>query len=69
MGLFSKLFKGPQIDHGKDARKCKKMRQLFNHAVPDGETYRLIFGYTERCNAGSISALFTEAKQKSEICL
>lgn len=47
MGLFSKLFKGPQIDMEKSNENAKKMRQLFNHAVPDGETYRLIFGYTE----------------------
>ena len=24
MGLFGKLFKGPEVDHGKERCKCKK---------------------------------------------
>ena len=47
MGLFSKLFKGPEIDMEKSAENAKKMRVLFNQAVDDGDNYRLIFGYTE----------------------
>lgn len=47
MGLFSKLFKGPEPDMEKSAANSAKMRELFDAAVPDGEKYRLIFGYTE----------------------
>ena len=47
MGLFSKLFKGPEPDMEKSAANAKKARALFNQAVEHGETYRLIVGYTE----------------------
>ena len=47
MGLFSKLFKGPEPDMEKSAANGKKARALFNQAVEDGDNYRLIFGYTE----------------------
>ena len=47
MGLFSKLFKGPEIDMEKSAANAKKMRILFNQVVEGGERYQLIFGYTE----------------------
>ena len=47
MGLFSKLFKGPEIDQAKSDANAKKMRALFDQVVPDGGRYRLIFGYTE----------------------
>ena len=47
MGLFSKLFKGPEIDMEKSNANAKKMRALFNQVVEDGDNYRLIFGYTE----------------------
>ena len=47
MGIFSKLFKGPEIDMEKSAANAKKMRTLFDHVVEDGSEYRLIFGYTE----------------------
>ena len=47
MGLFSKLFKGPEPDMEKSAANSAKMRELFDAAVPDGQKYRLIFGYTE----------------------
>ena len=47
MGLFSKLFKGPEIDIAKSDANREKMRALFDRAVPDGGRYRLIFGYTE----------------------
>ena len=47
MGLFSKLFKGPEIDMEKSNANAKKMRALFNQVVEDGDSYRLIFGYTE----------------------
>ena len=43
MGLFSKLFKGPQIDMEKSNANAKKMRALFNHVVENGDGYRLIF--------------------------
>ena len=47
MGLFGKLFKGPQVDTEKSQANAQKMRILFNQAVEDGDEYRLIFGYTE----------------------
>ena len=47
MGLFSKLFKGPEVDMEKSAANAEKMRRLFNQVVENGDSYRLIFGYTE----------------------
>ncbi|MBC3939434.1 hypothetical protein D4A47_10850 [Anaerotruncus massiliensis (ex Liu et al. 2021)] len=47
MGLFSKLFKGPEIDQAKSDANRKKMRALFNQVVENGDAYQLIFGYTE----------------------
>ena len=47
MGFFGKLFKGPEIDQEKSEANTRKMRELFNQVVEDGEAYRLIFGYTE----------------------
>lgn len=43
MGLFSK---GPKIDP-EEARENKvKMRRLFNQAVPDGDTYEILYATT-----------------------
>lgn len=47
MGIFSKLFKGPEIDMEKSEANAKKMRALFNQVVENGKDYQLIFGYTE----------------------
>lgn len=47
MGFFGKLFRGPEIDMEKSAANGKKMRVLFNQVVENGDSYRLIFGYTE----------------------
>ena len=47
MGLFSKLFKGPEVDQAKSDANRKKMRALFNQVVENGDDYRLIFGYPE----------------------
>jgi len=47
MGLFSKLFKGPEVDMEKSNANAKKMRVLFNQVVENGDEYKLIFGYTE----------------------
>ena len=44
MGIFSKLFKGPEIDMEKSGANAKKMRALFNQVVENGDDYRLIFG-------------------------
>ena len=57
MGIFNKIFKGPQVDMEKSAANAKRMRELFDQAVPHGEDYRLIFGYTEevsRLNFGVV---------------
>ena len=45
MGIFGKLFKGPEIDMVKS--NANEMRALFNQAVENGDDYRLIFGFTE----------------------
>lgn len=47
MGLFGKLFKGPEIDMEKSNENSRKMRTLFNQVVENGDNYKLIFGYTE----------------------
>lgn len=47
MGFFGKLFRGPEIDMEKSAANREKMRALFNQVVENGDSYRLIFGYTE----------------------
>ena len=47
MGIFGKLFNGPEIDMVKSNANAKKMRALFNQAVENGDDYRLIFGFTE----------------------
>ena len=47
MGIFGKLFKGPEIDMVKSNANAKKMRALFIQAVENGDDYRLIFGFTE----------------------
>ena len=63
MGLFSKLFKGPEPDMEKSAANAKKARALFNQAVEDGEQYRLIVGYTEdvkRFNYGFVHGSKTQ---------
>ena len=47
MGLFSKLFRGPEIDQAKSDANRKKMRALFNQVVENGDAYQLLFGFTE----------------------
>ncbi len=47
MGLFSKLFKGPEPDQQKSDANAAKMRKLFDAAMENGENYRIVFGYTE----------------------
>ena len=47
MGLFGKLFKGPEIDHAKSQANKEKMRALFNQVVENGDQYRLLACYTE----------------------
>ncbi len=47
MGIFGKLFKGPEVDLAKSDANREKMRALFNQVVENGEDYKLIYGYTE----------------------
>ena len=47
MGFFSKLFKGPEIDMEKSIANAQKMRRLFNQVVENGDSYKLVYGYTE----------------------
>ena len=71
MGLFSKLFKGPEIDMEKSDANAKKMRALFNQAVEDGDNYRLIFGYTEdvsRFNYGFVHGSKTKIGNLPDSC-
>ena len=49
MGLFGKLFKGPEVDMEKSDANRKRMRSLFNQLVEHGEDYNILFGYTEEC--------------------
>lgn len=42
MGIFGKLFKGPEIDQAKSADSKQKMRRLFDSVVPDGGQYQLV---------------------------
>ena len=63
MGLFGKLFKGPEIDWEKSNANAEKMRALFDHTVADGASYQLIFGYTEdvsRFNYGFVNGSKTK---------
>ena len=63
MGLFSKLFKGPEPDMEKSAANAKKVRAMFDQAVEHGEEYRLIVGYTEdvkRFNYGFVHGSKTQ---------
>ena len=63
MGLFSKLFKGPEPDMEKSAANAKKVRALFDQAVDHGEEYRLTVGYTEdvqRFNYGFVHGSKTQ---------
>lgn len=63
MGLFSKLFKGPEPDMEKSAANSKRVHALFNQAVEHGEDYRLIVGYTEnvsRFNYGFVHGSKTQ---------
>ncbi|WP_294553494.1 hypothetical protein [uncultured Pseudoflavonifractor sp.] len=46
MGLFSRKPKAPDFDPAECQRIKEKLRQMFNEAVPDGDTYRLIEGYS-----------------------
>ena len=47
MGLFSKLFKGPEVDQVKSDANREKMRVLFNQVVENGSDYKLVAGYAE----------------------
>ncbi|EEP44528.1 hypothetical protein COLINT_02738 [Collinsella intestinalis DSM 13280] len=63
MGLFGKLFKGPEPDMEKSAANAEKLRALFNRAVDQGDSYRLIVGYTEdvrRFNYGFVHGSKTQ---------
>ena len=42
----------------KSAANAKKMRELFNQAVKDGDSYKIIFGYTEDASASFHSIPF-----------
>ncbi len=47
MGFLKNIFKGPQVDIEKSNANAKRMRELFNSKVENGDTYKIIFGYTE----------------------
>lgn len=42
MGLFGKLFKGPEVDQEKSENNKKKMRALFDQVVENGAQYKLL---------------------------
>ena len=63
MGFFSKLFRGPQPDMEKSNANRQKIRELFDRAVENGSSYRLIVGYTEdvsRFNYGFVHGSKTQ---------
>lgn len=65
MGLFGKLFKGPQVDMEKSRANYRKMRRLFDRKVENGGDYQIIFGYTEdvsRFNYGFVHGSKTDRK-------
>ena len=45
MGLFSKKPKEPEYDAADCERKKKRMREVFNEAVKDGDTYEVLYAY------------------------
>lgn len=48
MGFFDKIFGAKvEIDETRSDENKQKMRQLFNHAVSDGDSYKLIYAYNE----------------------
>ncbi|SCJ51389.1 Uncharacterised protein [uncultured Eubacterium sp.] len=47
MGIFGKIFKGPEIDQGRSEDSKKKMRALFNNVVPEGDKYQVLAAYSE----------------------
>lgn len=59
MGIFGKLFKGPEIDQAKSADSKQKMRRLFDSVVPDGGQYQLV---AARMRSGSTTAWSTAAR-------
>lgn len=61
MGIFGKLFKGPEIDQAKSADSKQKMRRLFDSVVPDGGQYQLVAAI-RRMRSGSTTAWSTAAR-------
>lgn len=45
MGLFSKKAKEPEYDAVDCERKKKRMREVFNEALKDGDTYEVLYAY------------------------
>ncbi len=45
MGLFSKKPKGPEYDTADCEIKKKRMREIFNEAVKDGDTYEILYAF------------------------
>ena len=45
MGLFSKKPKTPEYDPADCEAKKKRLREIFNEAVKDGDTYEVMYAY------------------------
>ncbi|MCI8846581.1 MAG: hypothetical protein HFI04_09480 [Lachnospiraceae bacterium] len=45
MGLFSKKPQVPDYDQNDCEAKKKRMREIFNGAVEDGDSYEILYGY------------------------
>lgn len=69
MGIFGKLFKGPEIDQAKSADSKQKMRRLFDSVVPDGGQYQLVAAYTEDAKRFNLKATFSPFKSCAETSL
>lgn len=64
MGLYNRMFGGGtrvQLDTEKSDDNKRRMRNIFNSKVKDGDQYKLIFGYSENIGETNFSVLSTVA--------
>ena len=63
MGIFGKLFKGPEIDMVKSNANAKKMRALFNQAVEDVSRFNYGFVHGSKSKIGNLLVGWNEVNQ------
>ena len=64
MGIFGKLFKGPEIDQAKSGESKQRMRRLFDSVVPDGGQYQLVVELVQPAGQGGLAQAFEERKRR-----